>query len=935
MEDEKPYRIIISGSETFLEYKDLSDIKLISININKNIVREENPEILQKSIIYKAINSKAILGIININKLHFVLHVTSSKIVGKMNDEIIYKIEEVDFCPMQSVDLLYDEEKKISQIKDGISKLFKLGFYYSFGLNLTNSQQNQSKLLNINNKEINIINNNNNISFEQRMKNIYKTINKKYFFNYNLYKKFINKETKLPYNFAYNFIVPIICGYIGIFYSSINNKQFQFILISRRSQNYAGTRYNTRGIDDNGNVANYCETEQILIEGGYLFSFCQLRGSAPVFFEQLGITAYTDITRGKHFSKEAFSKHLAEINQDFPLVYFVNLLNQTKSGEAPIIAEFEKQIQFRLNNNDIRYTYFDMQNECQKDNYTNVNKLMNKVKPLAEIFNFFSKNLTTKEVYSYQKGTIRTNCLDCLDRTNIIQMRISWIISEIFFKKLNLDNQTLVKIFNSSEDFFTQDNTNEFKEKFKNLWAENGDEISIQYAGTASTHTTVTKKGGHGLFGLIQHGIATVSRLYHGNFEDNFKQECIDILLQKNISEEEEINPDINMKLLTRKNEYTKYQDFHIFIGSYNLSGKSIDNAIDIVNWLISYRDNPLDNNLNLNSISPEFYILGFQEIVDLNSTNLLIKSNTEKRNKIKTLINNLLITSFQNSNKTDKYQLMKEIDLVGLYILIFVRASCIKYIKNFDYQIIKTGLKGTLGNRGSLLLRFNLNDSSIAFACSHLSSGQEKNEERKSEIINVLNTSFKKYPLIKFKDYNYYFYFGDVNTRLNLSLEDEKLIDMIKFHPLDTNSDFSALLSHDQFFKYQKESNIINEMDEAKIKFSPTYKYHVGLNNYDIESRIPSWCDRIFFKKYTETTPLAYNKCILNISDHQPIYGLYKIKSQIIDQEKKQNILDEIIKMNNIENTKEENYYNNIESENNDKVNMNDYMVNFFSSPK
>ena len=277
----------------------------------------------------------------------------------------------------------------------------------------------------------------------------------------------------------------------------------------------------------------------------------------------------------------------------------------------------------------------------------------------------------------------------------------------------------------------------------------------------------------------------------------------------------------------------------------------------------------------------------------------------------------------------------MKEIDLVGLYILIFVRASCIKYIKNFDYQIIKTGLKGTLGNKGSLLLRFNLNDSSIAFACSHLSSGQEKNEERKSEIINVLNTSFKKYPLIKFKDYNYYFYFGDVNTRLNLSLEDEKLIDMIKFHPLDTNSDFSALLSHDQFFKYQKESNIINEMDEAKIKFSPTYKYHVGLNNYDIESRIPSWCDRIFFKKYTETTPLAYNKCILNISDHQPIYGLYKIKSQIIDQEKKQNILDEIIKMNNIENTKEENYYNNIESENNDKVNMNDYMVNFFSSPK
>jgi hypothetical protein len=275
----------------------------------------------------------------------------------------------------------------------------------------------------------------------------------------------------------------------------------------------------------------------------------------------------------------------------------------------------------------------------------------------------------------------------------------------------------------------------------------------------------------------------------------------------------------------------------------------------------------------------------------------------------------------------------MKEIDLVGLYILIFVRASCIKYIKNFDYQIIKTGLKGTLGNKGSLLLRFNLNDSSIAIACSHLSSGQEKNEERKSEIINVLNTSFKKYPQIKFKDYNYFFYFGDVNTRLNLTLENERLIDMIKFHPIDTNSDFSTLLQYDQFFKYQKESNLIAEMDEAKIKFSPTYKYYIGLNNYDIESRIPSWCDRIFFKKYSDTTPLAYNKCLLNISDHQPIYGLYKIKSEIIDHEKKQNILDEIIKITNKENSNKEEDYDNLNFvENNNKINMNDYMVNFFS---
>ena len=889
MESEKPYSIIISGEETFLQYKDSSTIKLISINISKNIVKQENLEVLQNQIIYKVIYSVAILGIININNLHFVLYVTSYKEVGKIKNEIIYRIEEVDFCPMQNIDISTEDQKKLDQLKDGIGKLLKLGFYYSFGYNLTNSLQNQGKIT------YNQKNNPPLVNLEQKLKNIYETINKKYFFNYNLYKRFINKENKKPFDFTYIFIIPIICGYVGKFFYTINKSEIQFILITRRSQNYAGTRYNTRGIDDNGNVANYCESEQILIAGDNSYSFCQLRGSAPVFFEQLGITAYTDITRGKHFSKEAFNKHLEEINEDFPLIYFINLLNQTKTGEAPIIAEFEKQIKFIQNNNGIRYTYFNMQAECPKDNYSKIDSLMNTISPIATIFNFFSENLKTKEVYTVQKGTIRTNCLDCLDRTNVIQMRISWIILENMFKKLNLDNQNIQRIFNSKESFFSQEN-NELKTKFKNIWAENGDQISIQYAGTPSTITTVTKTGGHGFMGFIQHGFATVTRLYKGNFEDYFKQECIDVFLQKNIENEEPIDPNINFKLISRKKEFTEFKDFHIFIGSYNLSGKSIDNAIDIVNWLISYKDNPLDKNTNLKQISPEFYILGFQEIVDLTSAQLLIKSNTEKKNKIKTLINNLLLTTCQKQQE-DNYQLMKELDLVGLYILIFVRSSCIKYIKNFDYQIIKTGLKGTLGNKGSLLLRFNINDSSIGIACSHLASGQDKNEERKTEIQNVLNTSFKKYPNIKFKEYNYYFYFGDVNSRLDLPLDNPQLSDLIKNHSKDTNNDFSSILQYDQFNKYQKENKIIAEMDEAKIMFSPTYKYYIGSNIYDVGKRIPSWCDRIFFKKYSDTFPLSYNKCLFTLSDHQPIYGLFSIKAEIIDKEKRQKILDELIK--------------------------------------
>ena len=920
MEIEKPFKIIRSGEQVYLQHS--NEQKLLFIDLNNNNLKFENPEIFQKKVINKIYLANAILGIINIKNIQYVLYVTSCEIVGTMKNETIYRISEVDFCEIPNRFITISDEEKIKEIKDGISKLLKLGFYYSFGLDLTNSQQNQAKIL----YNMNIKNNNFNYNnLNERMKRIYMTSYKKYFFNYNLYKLFLNKETKQPID--YTFIMPIICGYIGMFDYEINSKKCQIVLITRRSQKFAGTRYNTRGINDDGNVANFCESEHIIITGDILCSFSQLRGSAPVFFDQIGLTAYTDITRNKDLTKLAFSKHLKEMNEDYPLIYMINLLNQKKSTEAPIISEFENQIKLIQNNDNIRYTYFNMQNECPNDNYTRIDILIQKITPIANVFNFFSQNIYTNQIYCIQKGTTRTNCLDNLDRTNVIQTRISWLVLENMFKFLKVDTQNLNYLFNDKENFFTPGNP--FKEKFKDLWVENGDKISIQYAGTASTITTVTKTGGHSLMGLIQHGIATVSRIYQGSFEDKFKQECIDIFLQKDVQENLHQDPEVNFELLNRKKQYTKFNDCFIFIGTYNLSGKSIDNAIDLVTWLMSYKDNPLNQEHNLNNINPDFYILGFQEIVDLNSANLLIKSNTDKKDKLKSLINNLLLTSFQNNN--DSYQFMKELDLVGLYVLIFVKSSLINYIKNFDYQIIKTGLKGTLGNKGSLLLRFNINDTSIALSCSHLSSGQDKNEERKNELINILTSNFKKYPSLAFKDYDYYFIFGDVNARLDLSLNDKIINDLIKNHSKDTNTEFSCLFQHDQFNEYQKENTIIGEMGEASVKFSPSYKYIIGETNYDISKRIPSWCDRIFYKKWANIMPLSYNKCLLTISDHQPIYGVYKIQIETINQQQKQMILNQIIKEKTMNNNNQNN--NNYGNNNNggNIFNQNNFVENFF----
>ena len=966
-----PYFILSSNEELFLQYQNYSPKsylnKVISVNLFTSVVKSENPEILKEKIIYSTQKAKAILGIINIKNTNFILYITSSEKVGQFKDQDVFRITEVDFFEISDPKKQRINNQEISDLKDGIKKLLKLGFYYSFGVDLTSSQQYQSRILTdlkSRMKQIfkkdsidsNYMNNMNqaqnfykmnirrentnkygiNENIEESLKQIYLTSCEKYFFNKNLYKKFLDPTSNNPIDPC--FIIPIICGYFGTFSYEIDGSTLYFTLISRRSQNHCGTRYNTRGINDDGHVANFCESEQIVIYKNNILSFSQLRGSVPVFFQQIGLRAATDITRNRNLTIEAFSKHLAEMREDYPLIYFIDLLNQKKKGEALIIANFEKQIKFRKGNKTFRYYYFDMQNQCPRDDYSKIDYLMQCVETPINVFQFFSEDLSTHEILKQQKGTTRTNCLDCLDRTNVIQTRISWLVLQKMLYYLNLNVQN---IFDKEEKFFSLTN-NKFKENFKDLWAENGDEISIQYAGTASTITTVTKTGGHNLMGLIQHGIATVSRIYQGSFEDYFKQECIDTFLQKNLADDF-VNPVIYNELRKKKEEFTKYMNFFIYIGNWNLSGKELENDIDIINWLTAYKENNLcpeeieEENLNINDLDknkynlgnssnlflfksantfdnndqnyckdiiksdvkkilPEFYILGFQEIVDLTSKNILLSSNEDKKNKIKTKLTNIL--KGMKGTENDSYQIVTELDLVGIYIIIFAKKSIIKYIKNFDYQIIKTGFMGSIGNKGACLLRFNINDSKIAIACNHLSAGQELYESRRTEITDVLNTSFKKYPNINFKDYDYYFFFGDLNSRISLDYSNELIDDILKNHSKTLNGDFNNILIHDQIKKYQKESSLILQMDEAPIKFSPTYKYIIGSNEYDKnKKRIPSWTDRILFKKFSETSPLAYNKCLLSLSDHQPIYGVYRIKTEEINKDKKQKIMNQIIK--------------------------------------
>lgn len=86
--------------------------------------------------------------------------------------------------------------------------------------------------------------------------------------------------------------------------TAINGRSMLFGLISRRNRFRAGTRYFSRGIDREGNVSNFNETEQVVLldaqseksglgaRGDIRFSYVQTRGSVPVYWAEINNLRY-------------------------------------------------------------------------------------------------------------------------------------------------------------------------------------------------------------------------------------------------------------------------------------------------------------------------------------------------------------------------------------------------------------------------------------------------------------------------------------------------------------------------------------------------------------------------------------------------------------------------------------------------------------------
>ncbi len=303
-----------------------------------------------------------------------------------------------------------------------------------------------------------------------------------------------------------------------------------------------------------------------------------------------------------------------------------------------------------------------------------------------------------------------------------------------------------------------------------------------------------------------------------------------------------------------------KLKDLNIYVGSWNVAGKEFKEDFSLIKWLFPKEAMKI----------PDIFVLGFQEICNLNAKNIMISSNSDKVDTWKNIIKN-------NINQIGKFALVKCLDLVGLLIIIFIKDNLCEFVKNIETAILRTGLYGALGNKGSCLIRFNIQETSFVFCCSHLKAGTSNANanSRFSEISEIMNKNFtiKNYGEMKFKEHDVQFIFGDLNFRIDTDLQN--CMAFIK------SGYYENLFLFDQLNKQKSIKLELMELEELPIKFPPTYKYLENLNEYDlIKKRIPSWCDRILFNNSNKIKGFDYNHVdYFKESDHKPIYGLYNIK--------------------------------------------------------
>ncbi|XP_045641477.1 synaptojanin-1 isoform X3 [Ursus americanus] len=827
----------------------------------------------------KVLDAYGLLGVLRLNlgdtMLHYLVLVTGCMSVGKIQESEVFRVTSTEFISLR---IDSSDEDRISEVR----KVLNSGnFYFAW------SASGISLDLSLNAHR----------SMQEH------TTDNRFFWNQSLHLHLKHYGVNCD-----DWLLRLMCGGVEIRTIYAAHKQAKACLISRLSCERAGTRFNVRGTNDDGHVANFVETEQVVYLDDSVSSFIQIRGSVPLFWEQPGLQVGSHrvrMSRGFEANAPAFDRHFRTLKNLYGKQIIVNLLG-SKEGEHMLSKAFQSHLKASEHAADIQMVNFDYHQMVKGGK---AEKLHSVLKPQVQKFvdyGFFYFN--GSEVQRCQSGTVRTNCLDCLDRTNSVQAFLGLEMLAKQLEALGLAEKPQL--------------VTRFQEVFRSMWSVNGDSISKIYAGTGALE-------GKAKAGKLKDGARSVTRTIQNNFFDSSKQEAIDVLLLGNT-----LNSDLADKaraLLTTGSlrasskvlksmcenfyKYSKPKKIRVCVGTWNVNGGKQFRSIAFKNqtltdWLL---DAPklagIHEFQDKRSKPTDIFAIGFEEMVELNAGNIVNASTTNQK---------LWAVELQKTiSRDNKYVLLASEQLVGVCLFVFIRPQHAPFIRDVAVDTVKTGMGGATGNKGAVAIRMLFHTTSLCFVCSHFAAGQSQVKERNEDFVEIARKL--SFPMGRMLfSHDYVFWCGDFNYRIDLPNEEVK--------ELIRQQNWDSLIAGDQLINQKNAGQIFRGFLEGKVTFAPTYKYDLFSDDYDTSEkcRTPAWTDRVLWRRrkwpfdrsaedldllnasfqdgskilytWTPGTLLHYGRAELKTSDHRPVVALIDIDIFEVEAEERQNIYKEVI---------------------------------------
>ncbi|XP_047462116.1 synaptojanin-1 isoform X4 [Mugil cephalus] len=845
-----------------------------------------------KNTYTKIVDAYGILGVLRLNlgdsMLHSLVVVTGCSSVGKVQDSEVFRVTQTDFISLKNDPA---DEDRIAEVR----KVLNSGHFY-FAWSSTGVSMD--------------------LSLNAHRRILEDTTDNRFFWNQSLHLHLKHYGVNCD-----DWLLRLMCGGVEIRTIYAGHKQAKACIFSRLSSERAGTRFNVRGTNDDGQVANFVETEQVIFLDDRVSSFIQIRGSIPLFWEQPGIQVGSHrvkLSRGFEANAPAFERHFTALRRLYGKQVIINLLG-SKEGEHMLSKAFQSHLKASEHAAAVKMVNFDYHQNVKGGK---ADKLHSVLKPYLSKFmeecGFFYYSGETGIVRT-QGGTIRTNCLDCLDRTNSVQA---------FFALEMLPKQLEEMGLTEKPQLVAR-----FQEVFRTMWSANGDSVSKIYAGTGALD-------GKAKGGKLKDGARSVTRTIQNNFFDSSKQEAIDILrlgstLNSDLADKarallttsslyvtepvlQSASPRVLLGMCQNFHKYTRPKQIRVCVGTWNVNGGKQFRSIAFRNqtlndWLLDAPKKAGHPEFQDSKTNPiDIFAIGFEEMVELNAGNIVSASTTNQK---------LWAAELQkNISRDHKYVLLASEQLVGVCLFVFIRPQHAPFIRDVAVDTVKTGMGGATGNKGGVAIRLLFHTTSICFVCSHFAAGQSQVKERNDDYNEI--TRRLSFPMGRLLySHDYVFWCGDFNYRI--SLPNEEVKDLIK------QQNWDALTAGDQLLDQKNAGLVFRGFIEGKLDFAPTYKYDLFSEDYDTSEkcRTPAWTDRILWKRrkwnfdktaeemnvvgassssarneddpdypWSPGTLKYYGRAELKTSDHRPVVAVMDVDILEVDPEARHQVYKEVI---------------------------------------